>query len=279
MLVPTLTRSHSTGDDANDFIYESICHPEDLELVRSHLDSGVLVKMLDKYESKLLSNSKKEQHKAMMEMREPGYIFMILGARAMTCGCKIPKTYKTTMQKVYMCVDLPKGELMSRVLFGSRVAVAMECLSATATTGAHAQLTLPRRLFLSWRFARSPPLIRFLSTFRCHPADEEGAQRAQRIQRWRAIRLRQPRARRNCESGSRSRAEPWRLPALERLGPGHSILPTTERGHQGPRRAKDGQSQRDQVWQRCLWGMWRQGERGWWSIARLRPVQGSPVLW
>lgn len=108
-----LTRSCSTDDDDDDFVYESICHPEDMELVRNHLDSGVLVKMLDKYESMLLSNSKKEQHKAMMEMREPGYIFMILGACAMTCGCKIPKTYKTTMQKVYTCVDLPKGELMS----------------------------------------------------------------------------------------------------------------------------------------------------------------------
>ena len=61
--------------------------------------------MLSKYENAMLDGQSEF-------LREPGYIFMLLGACAMTLGCTIPKRYKTTMQKVYMCVGLPSDALV-----------------------------------------------------------------------------------------------------------------------------------------------------------------------
>lgn len=82
--------------------------------VREHMDSGVLSAMLEKYETKLLSGDPGEF------LREPGYIFMLLGACAMTLGCKIPATFRHTMEQVYMCVGLPSEGVkqMERALKG-----------------------------------------------------------------------------------------------------------------------------------------------------------------
>ena len=57
--------------------------------------------MLSKYETKLLSDEEPEFN------RESGYIFMLLGACAMSLGCTIPMRFRTTMQKVFMCVGMP----------------------------------------------------------------------------------------------------------------------------------------------------------------------------
>lgn len=104
-----LTHFIRKEEDEDDYVYESIYSPDDPDLVRNHLNSGVLVKMLDKYEARLLSEENSDPFRA------PGYIFMLLGACAIGLGCPIPKTYKTTMQKVYMCVDLPTGKFLPKV--------------------------------------------------------------------------------------------------------------------------------------------------------------------
>lgn len=98
-------------DEDEDKERNSIYKPRDLEFVRNHLDSGVLVRMLEKYETALLTGEETSLRGAV-----PGYVFMLLGACGMTCGCTIPKTYKSTMQKVCTAVELPSGKSISGLL-------------------------------------------------------------------------------------------------------------------------------------------------------------------
>ena len=94
--------AEANGKKNSEFdIYYTILasHGSDDELVRKHLDSDVLTKLLAEKETAMLSVGPKDY-----PYPDPGYIFVLLGACAMTLGCKIPENYKETMKKVYMCV-------------------------------------------------------------------------------------------------------------------------------------------------------------------------------
>lgn len=68
------------------------------EEIRNHLDSGVLAKLFAVKEKEML---KPPKHAWM-----PGYAFILLGACAMTLGCRIPERYKLSMRKHFLHVDL-----------------------------------------------------------------------------------------------------------------------------------------------------------------------------
>lgn len=67
-------------------IYGNDC--SDPELVRKHLDSGVLVDMIAKKESKMLSKLTGSLDQRLDYLaRDPYYAYVLLGACAMTLGC------------------------------------------------------------------------------------------------------------------------------------------------------------------------------------------------
>jgi hypothetical protein len=100
-------------------ILADICF--DPELVRKHLDSGVLVDVIAKKEAKMLSELTGSQDE-MLEycMEDPCYIYILLGACAMTLGCQLPDFYIGMLKKVYNQGGLmPDAQLqMRKTLFG-----------------------------------------------------------------------------------------------------------------------------------------------------------------
>lgn len=68
------------------------------EEIRKHMDSGVLEKLFAKKEQEMLKPSKSAWH--------PDYTFVLLGACAMTLGCRIHEHYKLQMQKHFLNVGM-----------------------------------------------------------------------------------------------------------------------------------------------------------------------------
>ena len=90
------SKEHDEGLEVMYSIFAGHC--DDIELVRKHLDSGVLSDMLAKKEVDMLAVGPKDH-----PYPDPGYIFVLLGACAMTTGCVIPEQYKASMRKVFKC--------------------------------------------------------------------------------------------------------------------------------------------------------------------------------
>jgi hypothetical protein len=103
-------------DKEADDIYYSInsyaC--SDPKLVRKHLDSGVLAKLIADKEAKLLTIPEKH------EWHDPCYIYVLLGVCAMTLGCQLPESYISMLKKVYREGGLMPVALkqMKKALFG-----------------------------------------------------------------------------------------------------------------------------------------------------------------
>lgn len=91
-------------------------HPEE---IREHLDSGVLTEMIANKEASILAMPTKEQELEFY-FRDPCYIYVLLGACAMTLGCQLPESYIEMMKKVYREGGLMPDALkqMERALFG-----------------------------------------------------------------------------------------------------------------------------------------------------------------
>jgi hypothetical protein len=103
-------------DEAASHIYFSIYAPlcSDIELVRKHLDSGVLADLIQKKEAELLAQPRKQQWIDLC------YVYVLLGACAMTLGCRLPESYLNMLKKVYTEGGLMPGALkqMHKALFG-----------------------------------------------------------------------------------------------------------------------------------------------------------------
>ncbi|EUC39278.1 hypothetical protein COCCADRAFT_31658 [Bipolaris zeicola 26-R-13] len=100
-------------------IYRDIC--SDPELVRKHLDSGVLVDMIAKKESKMLSELTGSLDQRLDYLtRDPCYAYVLLGACAMTLGCQLPDAYVSMLKKIYTEGGLmPDAQRqMKKALFG-----------------------------------------------------------------------------------------------------------------------------------------------------------------
>jgi hypothetical protein len=88
------------------------------DVVRKHLDSGVLVKLIAEKEATLLAMPTKERE-LEFHPQDPCYPYVLLGACAMTLGCRLPESYTAMLKKVYtggLMTDALKQ--MERVLFG-----------------------------------------------------------------------------------------------------------------------------------------------------------------
>ena len=99
-------------------MYAPFC--SDPETVRKHVDSGRLATMLAEKENKMFSADAKV--KASASRAGDGYDYILLGACAMSLGCKIPEHHKSVMRKVYTSVGfLQEGvEQMSKALNGPK---------------------------------------------------------------------------------------------------------------------------------------------------------------
>ncbi|KAI5376986.1 hypothetical protein J4E82_004361 [Alternaria postmessia] len=101
-------------------IYANLC--SDPELVRRHLDSGILVDMIAKKETKMLTPRTTGLKEKLFGdwSTDPCYEYILLGACAMTLGCQLPATYLAMLKKVYTEGGvMPDGQRqMKKALFG-----------------------------------------------------------------------------------------------------------------------------------------------------------------
>lgn len=115
-------RAAGKSEEEVDRIYLSIygggSHPE---VVRKHLDSGVLADFIKVREAKMLSIPDGTQDQQLEYLfRDPCYLYVLLGACAMTLGCHLPESYMAMLKKVYTEGGLMPDALkqMRKALFG-----------------------------------------------------------------------------------------------------------------------------------------------------------------
>ncbi|KAL1799961.1 hypothetical protein ACET3X_000303 [Alternaria dauci] len=100
-------------------LYAPCC--SDSEVVRKHLDSGALVEMIAKREAKILAplNGSIDES-AEYWFSDPCYMYVLLGACAMTHGCRLPASFLAMLKKVYTEAGLmPDAQRqMHKALFG-----------------------------------------------------------------------------------------------------------------------------------------------------------------
>jgi hypothetical protein len=63
---------------------------------QAHLDSGVLAKLIKAKEDKMLG-----QEQEAFSFQDPCYVYVLLGACAMTLGCQLPDSYISMLKKLY----------------------------------------------------------------------------------------------------------------------------------------------------------------------------------
>jgi hypothetical protein len=85
-------------DDIHYSIYARCCSNPDL--VRKHLDSGILVKMIAQKEATMLAMPTKERE-LEFALQDPCYVYVLFGACAMTLGCQLPEGYIAMLKKVF----------------------------------------------------------------------------------------------------------------------------------------------------------------------------------
>ncbi|KAI0587989.1 zf-MYND domain-containing protein [Pyrenophora tritici-repentis] len=93
-------KSEKDVEGVSYLIYGPAC--SHLDSVRKHLDGGILADLIAKKEAKMLgalAGSKEEMLEYWME--DPCYVYVLLGACAMTLGCRLPDTYVAMLKKVY----------------------------------------------------------------------------------------------------------------------------------------------------------------------------------
>ncbi|RMZ70575.1 MYND finger [Pyrenophora seminiperda CCB06] len=99
-----IAKAEGKSEKDVDGIYYSIYRPvcSDPELVRKLLDDGLLVGLIAEKEAKMLgalTGSEEEKFEHLME--DPCYVYVLLGACAMTLGCRLPDAYVAMLKKVY----------------------------------------------------------------------------------------------------------------------------------------------------------------------------------
>ncbi|KAI8939739.1 hypothetical protein NX059_003484 [Plenodomus lindquistii] len=112
-------QSEADSDKIYYSIYGNCC--SDPELVRAHLDSGILVDMIAKKEAKMMSlPTGSMDEKLEYFVSDPCYKYVLLGACAMSLGCQLPTEYVAMLKKVYTEGGLMPDALrqMKKALFG-----------------------------------------------------------------------------------------------------------------------------------------------------------------
>ncbi|KAL1597178.1 hypothetical protein SLS60_008760 [Paraconiothyrium brasiliense] len=111
-----IAKAKEAGDsDAEDQFYYSLYGSSHPDVVRHHLDSGVLVDLITKKKAKMLAPSSEYDF-----FRDPCYELLLLGACAMGLGCTLPSDHLNMLRKVYTEGGLMPGALrqMRKALFG-----------------------------------------------------------------------------------------------------------------------------------------------------------------
>jgi hypothetical protein len=84
----------------------------DIDLVREHLDGGVLRELVEQWKAKMEGNDDDDDDKlAAFHRGYYGYRFMLLGACAMTLGCKLECDFKELLIKRYRTSGLMRDAL------------------------------------------------------------------------------------------------------------------------------------------------------------------------
>ncbi|KAJ4340756.1 hypothetical protein N0V95_007430 [Ascochyta clinopodiicola] len=120
--IQAAAKASGKSDEEVGRIYLSIhgggSHPD---IVREHLDSGILVNFIKTKEAKMLSIPDGTQDQQLEYMfRDPCYAYVLLGACAMTLGCHLPDSYIAMLKIVYTEGGLMPDALkqMRKALFG-----------------------------------------------------------------------------------------------------------------------------------------------------------------
>jgi hypothetical protein len=100
-------------------IYYSLYGGSAPDVVRKHLNSGVLAKMIAEKEEAMLAIPTKDDELRNC-LQDPCYTYVLLGACAMTLGCHLPESYLAMLKKVYTEGGLMPDALnqMKQALFG-----------------------------------------------------------------------------------------------------------------------------------------------------------------
>ena len=112
-------KSEKDVEGVSYIIYRPMC--SDPELIRKHLDNGILVDLIAKKEAKMMDDPTGNKEKMLeYHMEDPCYAYVLLGACAMTLGCQLPNAYVAMLRKVYaeggLMPDAQKQ--MKKALFG-----------------------------------------------------------------------------------------------------------------------------------------------------------------
>jgi hypothetical protein len=105
------------GEEDEGYVHLSLSanYCSDPELVRKHLDSGVLAKLVAKKQKKVDALGTKP-----LDIFDPRYELVLLGACAMSLGCTLPPSFKDHLKKNYKSVGLMRDAVkqMDKALNG-----------------------------------------------------------------------------------------------------------------------------------------------------------------
>jgi hypothetical protein len=109
------------GDDEDDDDLDRLSlyagHCADIDLVREHLNAGVLRKLIDEWRSKMETRNVDEAaNMAAFHKDYYTYQFVLLGACAMSLGCKIPDDFKELLIEKYRTTNFGRDALHSMQL-------------------------------------------------------------------------------------------------------------------------------------------------------------------
>ena len=112
------TDNPATTDEDDDFPILSIHAAQcaDVELVREHLDGGVLRKLVEEANAKTQRNPDEDDKLAAFHQSYYSYHFMLLGACAMTLGCKLEDDFKELLISKYRTAGLKRDAVRSMQL-------------------------------------------------------------------------------------------------------------------------------------------------------------------
>lgn len=102
------TGSNEDDDYCELSVYAGHC--ADINLVREHLEAGVLRKLIDEKKAKM-ETSDEDNKMAAFNQSYAVYEFVLLGACAMSTGCKIPADFKELLIKKYRTTELQHDSL------------------------------------------------------------------------------------------------------------------------------------------------------------------------
>lgn len=113
-------KASGKSDEEIDSIYLSIYGGSHAEIVREHLDSGVLASFVDVKWAKMMTIAE-DSRDYVAEYRFCGscYEYVLLGACAMSLGCRLPESFLDTLKIVYteFSNKLEALEQMRKALF------------------------------------------------------------------------------------------------------------------------------------------------------------------